>query len=328
MPQAVAACAVKQRFRPIKNIEAMPGMPGRIEVPEHRSSTEWLKASAHIFDEIPESKGLRVFTDQGAAAHVVRPPGSQALKAREHLATVMLASSPGIRVSFDDHVVHEYDGAAGMISVTPANKERNVTWSSTCEKVIVTVPPQRFLELAAHEFGAGHTVLQPPPLGAIDLQALHLAEMLKAELARELPNKIYIESLITIFSVHIVRNYTGLDKLQSGRKSGGGLSNRSAVRVRELLESRFSRKITVAELAAVSGLSPRHFIQAFTKTFGEPPHKYVLRLRLNFAEKLLVENVLSIAEIAHLSGFSDQSHLTATMSKHRNRTPRQVRQQR
>ncbi|WP_234836151.1 helix-turn-helix domain-containing protein [Sinorhizobium meliloti] len=73
----------------------------------------------------------------------------------------------------------------------------------------------------------------------------------------------------------------------------------------------------------------RHaFIQAFTKTFGESPHKYVLRLRLNFAEELLVESVLSIAEIAHLSGFSDQSHLTVTMSKHRNRTPRQVRQQR
>lgn len=304
-------------------------MPGRIEVPEHRSPTEWPKAGAHIFHEIPESKGLRVITDQGAAAHVVRPPGSHTLKAREHLATVMLASSPGIRVSFgDDHVVHEYDGDAGMISVTPANTVRNVTWSSTCEKVIVTVPPQRFLELAAHEFGAGHTVLQPPPLGAIDLQALHLAEMLKAELVREVPNKIYIESLIAIFGVHIVRNYTGLDKLPSGRKRGGGLSNRSAVRVRELLESRFSSKITVAELAAVSGLSPRHFIQAFTKTFGEPPHKYVLRLRLNFAEKLLVENVLSIAEIAHLSGFSDQSHLTATMSKHRNRTPRQVRQQR
>ncbi|MHC2296313.1 AraC family transcriptional regulator [Rhizobium mongolense] len=303
-------------------------MPGRIEVPERRSSTEWPKAGAHIFHEIPESKGLRVITDQGAAAHVVRPPGSHALKAREHLATVMLASSPGIRVSFDDHVVHEYDGDAGMISVIPANTERNVTWSSTCEKIIVTVPPKRFLELAAHEFGAGHTVLQPPPLGAIDLQALHLAEMLKAELAREVPNKIYVESLITIFGVHMVRNYTGLDKLPSGRKSGGGLSNRSTVRVRELLESRFSGKITVAELAAVSGLSPRHFIQAFTKTFGEPPHKYVLRLRLNFAEKLLVENVLSIAEIAHLSGFSDQSHLTATMSKHRNRTPRQVRQQR
>ncbi|WP_234844136.1 helix-turn-helix domain-containing protein [Sinorhizobium meliloti] len=296
--------------------------------PSAAPSMERQIANEHIFDEIPGNKGPRVITDRGAVAHVVRPPGSHRLRPREHMVAVMLAASPGIRVSFDDQRVHEYDGDAGTISVMPANSERKVTWSSTCEKVIVTMPPQRLLELSAHEFGAGRAVLQPPPFGLIDLRALHLAEMLKAELAREVPSKIYIESLITIFGVHIVRNYTGADSLPPRRKSGGGLSNRSAERVRELLESRFASKITVGELAAVSGLSPRHFIQAFTKTFGESPHRYVLRLRLNFAEELLVESVLSIAEIAHLSGFSDQSHLTVTMSKHRNRTPRQVKQQR
>ncbi|WP_353654475.1 helix-turn-helix domain-containing protein [Mesorhizobium sp. C089B] len=56
--------------------------------------------------------------------------------------------------------------------------------------------------------------------------------------------------------------------------------------------------------------------------------QYLLRLRLDFAEKLLIESDLSIAEVAHLSGFSDQSHLTVTMSRYRNRTPRQVKLQR
>jgi AraC family transcriptional regulator len=289
---------------------------------------EWRTPSKHIFDEISGSKGPRVITERGAAAHVVRPPGSHTLSAREHMVAVILAPSPGIKVSLEGHVVHEYDGDAGTVSVIPANTKGDVTWSSACEKVIVTVPPPRFLELAQHEFGVSHAILQPPPLGVIDLRALHIAEMLKAELAREVPNKIYIESLITIFGVHIVRNHASVDKRPSSRKSSGGLSDRSAVRVREMLEARFSSKITVAELAAVSGISPRHFIQAFAKTFGEPPHRYVLRLRLDFAEKLLVESVLSIAEVAHLSGFSDQSHLTATMSRYRNRTPRQVRQQR
>jgi AraC family transcriptional regulator len=303
-------------------------MQGRSEIAGHGFPMEWQKANKQVFDEIPQSTGSRVITDRGTAAHVVRQPGSGTFTAREHVVAMVLAPSPRIRVSFDDHVVHEYDGHPGTISIIPADTGRHVTWSSPCEKLIVTMPPQRFLELAAHEFEAGHAVLQPPPPGVIDLRALHLAEMLKAELAREVPNKICIESMITIFGVHILRNYTILEKFPSSRKSGGGLSDRNAKRVRELLESRFSSKITVAELAAVSGLSPRHFIKAFTKTFGEPPHKHVLRLRLNFAEKLLVESALSIAEVAHLSGFSDQSHLTATMVKYRHRTPRQVRQQR
>ncbi len=192
--------------------------------PSAAPSRERQIANEHIFDEIPGNKGPRVITDRGAVAHVVRPPGSHRLRPREHMVAVMLAASPGIRVSFDDQRVHEYDGDAGTISVMPANSERKVTWSSTCEKVIVTMPPQRLLELSAHEFGAGRAVLQPPPFGLIDLRALHLAEMLKAELAREVPSKIYIESLITIFGVHIVRNYTGADSLPPRRKSGGGLS--------------------------------------------------------------------------------------------------------
>jgi len=52
-----------------------------------------------------------------------------------------------------------------------------------------------------------------------------------------------------------------------------------------------------------------------------PPHRYLINLRLDFAEKLLVDGELAIAEIAYLAGFSDQSHLAATMKKYRGRTP-------
>ncbi|RUT91735.1 AraC family transcriptional regulator, partial [Mesorhizobium sp. USDA-HM6] len=72
-------------------------------------------------------------------------------------------------------------------------------------------------------------------------------------------------------------------------------------------------------------LSPYHFARAFSKTFGVSPHRYVLILRLDFAEKLLADRRMSITDIADLSGFSSQSHLTTTMKKYRNVTPQQVR---
>jgi AraC family transcriptional regulator len=105
----------------------------------------------------------------------------------------------------------------------------------------------------------------------------------------------------------------------------GGLSNRSARRVQDYLEANFARKTSISELAAVSGHSPHHFIQAFTRTFGRPPHQYLLGLRLSFAEKLLVEGDLTIAEVAEVSGFSSQSHLTTAMKKYRQTTPMQIR---
>ncbi|MBB6413008.1 helix-turn-helix transcriptional regulator [Mesorhizobium sangaii] len=81
------------------------------------------------------------------------------------------------------------------------------------------------------------------------------------------------------------------------------------------------RKILVAELVSVAGVSPNHFIARFATTFGMPPHRYMINLRLDFAEKLLLDGELAIAEVAYLAGFLNQSHL-APMKKYRGRTPR------
>jgi AraC family transcriptional regulator len=105
----------------------------------------------------------------------------------------------------------------------------------------------------------------------------------------------------------------------------GGLSVRSARKVQEFLNENFSRKLALAEMAAVCGFSSYHFVRAFSKTFGMPPHQYVLDLRLDFAEKLLADSRMTIADIAHLSGFSSQSHFTTMMKKHRQMTPMQAR---
>ncbi|WP_246676804.1 AraC family transcriptional regulator [Mesorhizobium sp. B2-4-15] len=105
----------------------------------------------------------------------------------------------------------------------------------------------------------------------------------------------------------------------------GGLSVRSVRKAQEFLNENFSRKLALAEMAAVCGLSPYHFVRAFSRTFGMPPHQYVLDLRLDFAEKLLADSRMSIADIAHLSGFSSQSHFTTVMKKYRHVTPMQAR---
>jgi AraC family transcriptional regulator len=43
------------------------------------------------------------------------------------------------------------------------------------------------------------------------------------------------------------------------------------------------------------------------------------------AERLLLKSSLPIAEVAYLSGFSSQSHLTTTMKQHKHITPAQIR---
>ncbi|MFC6491286.1 helix-turn-helix domain-containing protein, partial [Nitratireductor sp. GCM10026969] len=61
------------------------------------------------------------------------------------------------------------------------------------------------------------------------------------------------------------------------------------------------------------------------KTFGQPPYKFLTNMRLDFAERLLVETDYTFSEVAFLSGFSSQSHLTSTLSRLRGMTPAKVR---
>ncbi|MBZ9892079.1 MULTISPECIES: AraC family transcriptional regulator [Mesorhizobium] len=118
---------------------------------------------------------------------------------------------------------------------------------------------------------------------------------------------------------------SGPNSRQPTLNAKGGLSVRAASRVRQFLDENFTRKLALAEMAAVCGLSPYHFVRAFSRTFGMPPHQYVLGLRLDFAERLLADSGMTIADIAHSSGFSSQSHFTTVMKKYRQMTPLQAR---
>jgi AraC family transcriptional regulator len=128
--------------------------------------------------------------------------------------------------------------------------------------------------------------------------------------------------LITVFGIHLLRTYAGSGK---ALKTERGLPAHKARRVRDYLQENLSRKVSVADLAALCELSPGRFIQAFSATFGQSPHQYLLRLRLSAAELMLFESDLPITEVAYLSGFSSQSHLTTAMRRYKNITPAQIR---
>jgi AraC family transcriptional regulator len=292
-----------------------------------KDNTDRRRPNHHILSVIPESAGPRLTTFRGGAVHTIRPPGSHTFRFKDHFMSVALTPVPGMRAARESDVVHEFDAPVGMLAIIPANEENYVAWPSSRENVVIALTPESLQELAAQEFDTGRADLQPPPFGTFDARALQIAKLLKAELTQpEPPNELYVDSLITVFGIHLLRNYAEVRKpLPTVR---GGLSVRSARRVEEFLNENFSRKLSVAELAAVSGLTPRYFIEAFSRTFGERPHQYLVRRRLAFAEELLLGGNLAIDDVAQLSGFSSQSHLTSLMKQHRKMTPMQVRRSR
>ncbi|NTJ61839.1 helix-turn-helix transcriptional regulator [Agrobacterium rhizogenes] len=282
------------------------------------------RADRYVFDIIPESSGPRKATARGSVINSVRNPGSQTWIAKEHAVAVVLAPSRGLRASLGSDRITQYDAPLGGLVVNPTGVDSTLAWSETRTNLVVAIPPDILSELALQEFDLGNVELEPPAFGTVDLIALGIAQRISVELTgKATPNELYLDSLVTLFSAHLLRTYaSNMRQIPSPR---GGLSAKSARRVEEYLRERFTEKVHVAELAAVAGISPNHFIVRFAKTFGMPPHRYLINLRLDLAEKLLVEGEIAIAEIAYMAGFSDQSHLATTMRRYRGRTPTELR---
>ncbi len=82
-----------------------------------------------------------------------------------------------------------------------------------------------------------------------------------------------------------------------------------ARKVRNYIDGHIAGRILVADLSAVIQLSEAHFSRAFKRTFGESPHAFVIRRRVEFAAHYLLQTDASLSDIALRCGFSDQSHL-------------------
>lgn len=101
----------------------------------------------------------------------------------------------------------------------------------------------------------------------------------------------------------------------------GGLSPWIKRRCRELIRSRLSKGISLAELAAEARLSPFHFSRAFKYSFGVPPRVYLTQLRIEKACELLALTDLPVMEIALNIGYSSSQALTRVFAKYLQMTP-------
>ncbi|MDR0316238.1 MAG: helix-turn-helix domain-containing protein [Treponema sp.] len=87
-----------------------------------------------------------------------------------------------------------------------------------------------------------------------------------------------------------------------------GIRHASALRKAErFIWKNYTRKVSLQEIAQVSGLSAPYFSTIFKEEMGENLSSYLNRLRVEKASAMLRETEQSISKIATASGFEDQS---------------------
>jgi len=160
----------------------------------------------------------------------------------------------------------------------------------------------------------------PPRLQVRDLKLQHIGWALRAELEAGEPNdRLYAESLGTALVAHVLRRYARV-----GTMVRRGMSRSQLERVMNYIGDNISSNLSLADLAAVSGLGASTFRALFKQSVGVPVHQYVIRRRVETAANLLSRGGARLSEVAVQAGFVDQSHMARCMRRILGLTPAAV----
>jgi len=107
--------------------------------------------------------------------------------------------------------------------------------------------------------------------------------------------------------------------------TGGELPAYRVRRVAQYIRENLRRELRLAELSAVVHMSPYHFARLFKRSTGVPPHRFLVRHRIDEARALLAAQTVPIAEIARSVGFRTPSHFTTTFRRVTGMTPSEYR---
>jgi AraC family transcriptional regulator len=88
----------------------------------------------------------------------------------------------------------------------------------------------------------------------------------------------------------------------------GRLSERQLRDVHDYLHANLNRVVSLSDLAAAARLSRFHLSRAFKNATGSSPHRYVARMRIEAAARMLVDTQSPIEVIAGCCGFSGGAH--------------------
>lgn len=156
-----------------------------------------------------------------------------------------------------------------------------------------------------------------------DASLARLIRSMESDVRRKCPaGRLYTEYLSLTLASYVIGRYA---VRSTADPSGRTLSRTQRALVEDFVHAHMQCNLSMARLASITQLSPRHFSRLFRATFGESPHQYVIRLRIDRAREMLANDSISISEIALSVGFGSQSHLTQLFHQATGVTPREYR---
>ena len=90
--------------------------------------------------------------------------------------------------------------------------------------------------------------------------------------------------------------------------------NRRMLRARDAMDRAYAEPLDIPALARIAYVSEAHFIRTFRATFGETPHRYLQRRRVERAMFLLRSTSRSVTDICLEIGFNSLGTFSRTFT--------------
>lgn len=126
--------------------------------------------------------------------------------------------------------------------------------------------------------------------------------------------KIVLANKLEELIVMLSRHYSNLEATEA----------KSLVRIAKVIdfmETHFTDKIYLDQLAEIAFMSTRNFQRIFRKAVGSSPSNYIMQIRLQEARKMLRNTDADISHIAHNTGFGDGNYFIKCFKKEFGITP-------
>lgn len=241
----------------------------------------------------------------------------------EHIVVTQIGRPVEVEWKDDGHY-HTLRVLPGESAIFPASVAFTNRTKDVGEFISLTID-QKFVHCVVHE-ALEHglelkltRVINDPLLNAI---ALAFRREVQSGYAG---GAAYGESLGSTLVMHLVRHHA--TRRLPVAVDRGGLGKRQLRQAIEYIHDHIGEDLSLASVAAQSGLSMFHFARMFKQATGLTPHQYILRARLKQARQLLVTTREPVADVAYRVGFYDQSHFTSHFKRAFGITPRSYRTQ-
>ena len=216
-----------------------------------------------------------------------------------------------------------FTSCPGTLFLLPRGTVDEVNWTGPTQRVAVAIHTSLLthaLEETAHRTEVELTEHW-------DLMDRHISALLlemMADLDDNSPaGTIYGESLANALAVYLVKRYAVRRIVPAIYKRG--LTRNRLKRVFDYIAASLDENISLAQLAAIAGMSPHYFSELFKLSTGRAPHNYVLMQRIERAKQQLRDPKRSIIDAGLDAGFQNPSHFARMFRKLEGTTPSKYR---